>query len=268
MNFLNTTQIIHIMRKPTKITNIVITTQVTNFINLDHIATIWKYLGVQYNSKKFPDLVWRIMKPKCTILMFRSGKIVAEGCQYTEEGVYVLRMMARLLRQEGYFNARCSHMIIQNVVGNGFYDFNVNLQKLAETKGEYCIVRKNFPGGIMKALPELLGTTALIFWTGAILVTGGSSTRQVREVVGNVQDIIIDTGCVMLPGETKESILMAAGPSAVHDISSSAKSREKMMRRMNKTKNDSPSSGKRKIPLRKDVKTKRKRIDSNNIVFE
>ncbi len=268
------------MRVPTKITNIVITTQVTDFINLEDIANKWKHLGVQYNKKKFPDLIFRLKIPKCTVLMFRSGKIVAEGCQFSSEGIFVLRKMARLLRDEGYLNARCSHMIIQNVVGDGFFDFKVNLQKLGEKMGEYCVVRKNFPGGIMKELPELLGTTVLIFWTGAILVTGGSSTHQVRDVVKNIEALIIRSECVMLPGETKEGILIAAGSRALQDIPKSARrsaSRPQLKdynsgsssssRAIIKINNGSLSSSK-KIHHGKDVKRKRKRSNSNNIVFE
>lgn len=249
------------MRIDTKITNIVITTRVSKALILEDIAEIWKNQGCQYNKKRFPDLIFRLKIPKCTVLMFSSGKIVVEGCQYPSEGIYILRKIARMLRAEGYVHARCGPIIIQNVVGDAFLDFNVNLQKLGETLGEYCIIKSNFPGGIMKGLDLLLGTTVLIFWSGAILAAGGSSTQQIRTVIKNIEMLIIDKKCVMQPGETKMGILIAAGSRAFQNIP-----KTNGLTPVSKSKSKSKLNTKNILPLNN--KLRRKKSRQENIIFE
>ena len=42
-------------------------------------------LGVEYNPKKFPGLVFRIKRPKSAILIFRTGKMVCTGAKSEKE---------------------------------------------------------------------------------------------------------------------------------------------------------------------------------------
>lgn len=193
------------MQDTLRIENIVITTNVEVAINLHSLSNQWRELGVQMNLQRFPNLVWAIFKPKVTVLIFGSGKIVAEGCKVVSEGVYILRLVCGMLNDAGYEDARCGSMTIQNVVGNKFFPFPVNLYKLSESLGEFCSYGDTFPGARVRNMPQLEGTTAIIFWTGSDLITGGRSTRQVKRVSNRILGMINSSR--FLEGETKESII-------------------------------------------------------------
>ena len=190
---------------PTKIDNIVITCKVGITVDLVDLADLWWMIGVQMNSLRFPNLVVPIRKPKCTVLVFASGKIVVEGCKYIKEGEYVLRVVCQMLRDAGYPEARCTEMIIQNVVANRRLAFGINLQALATELGEYCVVKPTFPGAGLKGLDPLRGNTGIAFWTGSLVITGGVNTRQIREVSDAMIDFL--RRYRLLEGETKESVL-------------------------------------------------------------
>lgn len=159
------------------------------------------------NLRRFPNLVWAICKPKVTVLIFGSGKIVAEGCKIVSEGVYMLRLVCKILRKEGYPRARCGAMKIQNVVGNKFFPFRVNLYELKKQLGEFCSRSDAFPGGIIRTMFELEGTTVICFWSGGCLVTGGKSPRQVKRVAERMKHRV--SASKFKEGDTKESIVAA-----------------------------------------------------------
>lgn len=203
-----------------EIRNIVITCDIgppqTTNINLVDLSKRWKCRGAQMNKKKFPNLVIPMRQPKCTVLVFRYGTIVAQGCKYVYEGVDVLLYVCRMIRRDCLPTARCSRMIIQNVVAERKFAFCVNLQRIFEhnpihdtgegkSLSEYSDIQTTFPGAVIKKLPALRGTTVLLFWTGAGIVTGGKSTRQVREVAEVLRELVWPFR--MLPGEDKDSIL-------------------------------------------------------------
>lgn len=163
--------------------NIVITSTLGVTLNLKAIASQWKRKGVQMNLKRFPNLVFAWMRPKVTILLFRSGTIVAEGCKVESEGVFVIWKTCMELRKIGYEEAHCSEFTIQNVVGNMFFPFGVNLHALSKSFAEYCLFNpKSFPGVTIRNLAELEDNTCIVFWTGSMLVIGGRSRRQVKRV--------------------------------------------------------------------------------------
>lgn len=38
-------------------------------------------LSMQYEPEMFPGLIYRMLRPKCTLIIFISGKIVITGCE-------------------------------------------------------------------------------------------------------------------------------------------------------------------------------------------
>lgn len=196
----------------TNISNIVITCVVSAYLNLKHLSLKWKHKGAQWNNVRFPNLVLTFRYPKCTALFFSSGKCVVEGCQTIPEGKYTLRKICFMLQDAGYTFAHCTRMRIQNVVGDYAFGYRINIQALTKAYSAYCKTGKNFPSTAMKNLDIVQNATILIFWTGSVVATAGKSPLQVSQ-------IMIDIGKLtskfkMKPGETKNSILKAAGKEA------------------------------------------------------
>ena len=60
-----------------KISNIVSTADFGNNIDLDLLKNNLE--NVKYNPRKFKAAIFRINEPKCTFLLWRTGKIVCLG---------------------------------------------------------------------------------------------------------------------------------------------------------------------------------------------
>ena len=89
-----------------KIENVVATVvvEITEKIDLNQIAR--KHADVEYNPERFPGLVMRILKPKATVLIFSTGKIVLTGIRDKEVIEPVLADLGRLLKREKLFRSK------------------------------------------------------------------------------------------------------------------------------------------------------------------
>ena len=74
-----------------KIENVVatVTLDIEEKIDLNVIAR--RYADVEYNPERFPGLVMRIDKPKATILVFSTGKMVVTGMRRADEAEGVVQ---------------------------------------------------------------------------------------------------------------------------------------------------------------------------------
>jgi transcription initiation factor TFIID TATA-box-binding protein len=68
-----------------KIENVVATVvlDIPEKVDLNLLAK--KYDDVEYNPERFPGLVMRILKPKATILVFSTGKMVVTGLRQASD---------------------------------------------------------------------------------------------------------------------------------------------------------------------------------------
>ena len=73
-----------------KIENVVATVvvEITEKIDLNQIAR--RHAEVEYNPERFPGLVMRIEKPRATILIFSTGKMVVTGLRQASEAEKVV----------------------------------------------------------------------------------------------------------------------------------------------------------------------------------
>jgi transcription initiation factor TFIID TATA-box-binding protein len=67
------------------IENVVATTDLGRCIDLDDVSKKLPWWFVEYSPRKFPDLVFRLKKPKTASLIFSTGKIVCTGARSEEE---------------------------------------------------------------------------------------------------------------------------------------------------------------------------------------
>ncbi|HUW91493.1 MAG TPA: hypothetical protein VMV43_13365, partial [Candidatus Nanopelagicaceae bacterium] len=84
-----------------KIENVVATVvvEITEKIDLNIIAR--KHADVEYNPERFPGLVMRILKPKATILIFSTGKMVVTGMRKASEADRVVEKVLKNIRKAG-----------------------------------------------------------------------------------------------------------------------------------------------------------------------
>ena len=163
-----------------KIENVVATVvvEITEKIDLNVIAR--KHADVEYNPERFPGLVMRILKPKATILIFSTGKMVVTGMRKASEADKVVEKVLKNIRKAG-IKVSNPEITIQNIVASGDLHTNIDLN-MAAIVMEYAMYEPEvFPGLIYRMQDPK--TVFLIFSTGRIVCTGAKRKEIVKEAV-------------------------------------------------------------------------------------
>ena len=163
-----------------KIENVVATVvvEITEKIDLNQIAR--KHAEVEYNPERFPGLVMRIEKPRATILIFSTGKMVVTGLRKAAEAPRVVEKVVKNIRKAG-IKVTNPKITIQNIVASGDLHTNIDLN-MAAIVMEYAMYEPEvFPGLIYRMQDPK--TVFLIFSTGRIVCTGAKKKEIVRDAV-------------------------------------------------------------------------------------
>ena len=166
--------------------NLVATARIfTNCSSFD-LHTISRFLpNCTYDKQKFAAITVRQYDPRCTILLFTSGKMVLTGCKdYVECCLASLNIVTLLRANLPHFYFTLQDVTIQNIVGNVDLCLGntryIDLHKMYAEENIYCTYQKNmFPGLIYRAnsCPVVL----LLFYSGKIVITGGKSRRDILD---------------------------------------------------------------------------------------
>lgn len=163
-----------------KIENVVgtVIVEIDEKIDLNQIAR--KQPDVEYNPERFPGLVMRIIKPRATILIFSTGKMVVTGLRKASEADKVVQKVIKNIRKAD-IEVRNPVITIQNIVASGDLHTNIDLN-MAAIVMEYAMYEPEvFPGLIYRMQDPK--TVFLIFSTGRIVCTGAKDKTIVREAV-------------------------------------------------------------------------------------
>jgi len=174
-----------------KIENVVATVvlEITEKIDLNIIAR--KHADVEYNPERFPGLVMRILKPKATILIFSTGKMVVTGMRKASEAGRVVEKVLKNIRKAG-IKVSNPEITIQNIVASGDLHINIDLN-MAAIVMEYAMYEPEvFPGLIYRMQDPK--TVFLIFSTGRIVCTGAKKKEIVREAVKKLNKEVRELG--------------------------------------------------------------------------
>jgi transcription initiation factor TFIID TATA-box-binding protein len=163
-----------------KIENVVATVvvEITEKIDLNIIAR--KHADVEYNPERFPGLVMRIQKPKATILIFSTGKMVVTGLRKASEAGRVVEKVVKNIKKAG-IKVSNPEITIQNIVASGDLHTNIDLN-MAAIVMEYAMYEPEVFPGLIYRMQEPK-TVFLIFSTGRIVCTGAKKKEIVREAV-------------------------------------------------------------------------------------
>ncbi|MHA2005999.1 MAG: TATA-box-binding protein [Promethearchaeota archaeon] len=174
-----------------KIENVVATVvvEITEKIDLNQIAR--RHAEVEYNPERFPGLVMRIEKPRATILIFSTGKMVVTGLRKASEADRVVDKVVKNIRKAG-IKLSNPEITIQNIVASGDLHTNIDLN-MAAIVMEYAMYEPEvFPGLIYRMQDPK--TVFLIFSTGRIVCTGAKQKEIVREAVLKLNQQVRELG--------------------------------------------------------------------------
>ncbi len=165
-------------------------------ITLDLTSIHQELNDTDYRPEKFPGIVFRLNKPKCTMLIFRNGKIVCTGAKSIEEVHKAVSILANSIAKLGFSIERTPKIIIQNFVATYDLGFKLNLTKTALELGleqvEY--EPEQFPGLVYRMkVPKVV---LLLFTTGKVVITGGKSVKEVKQAGKKLHGLLVNSGSI------------------------------------------------------------------------
>lgn len=166
-----------------KVVNIVASASLDQTLDLNAVARADP--RADYDPSRFPGLVYRIDRPKVTVLVFSTGKMICTGAKNEREVYVAVRRVVRSLRRGRVLIPKEVKVEVQNVVAFADLGVEVNLEKAAFTL-EGCVYEPDqFPGLIHKVHG---GSTLLIFASGKVVCVGAKSKSGVEKTIAEIYE--------------------------------------------------------------------------------
>ena len=184
-----------------KIENIVATTTIGKELDLQKMLIALE--GAQYDTERFPGLVYRMKTPKVAMLLFRSGKVVCTGGKTLEDVHTALELLVKQIAAAGMPVNRKPEIVVQNIVASADLGCVINLSAVAISlsleKVEY--EPEQFPGLVYRLDdPKVV---MLIFGSGKVVCTGAKKVGDIELAVEQVTKELRDAGLADSGGAQK-----------------------------------------------------------------
>jgi len=171
-----------------KIENVVSTTKLSDHFDLNNIKP--KLDGAEYNTQKFPGLIYKINEPKAVFLLFNSGKVVCTGCKSIENAKNAFDKLYRKLMEIEVDINSSYEVSVQNIVASAGLGSVLNLNTIAIGLGLENIEYEpeQFPGLVYRVdTPKVV---ILLFGSGKLVITGGKSSLDCRNALIQLKDTL------------------------------------------------------------------------------
>uniref|UniRef100_A0A6M2DJV4 Putative tata-box binding protein tbp component of tfiid and tfiiib n=1 Tax=Xenopsylla cheopis TaxID=163159 RepID=A0A6M2DJV4_XENCH len=144
--------------------------------------------NTEYNPSRFSGVVMRIIDPRCTALIFRTGKLVCTGGRNEVLNLTGARKMARVIQKLGY-RAQFLDYKVQNLVATVDVRFPIKLENMHEVHSQFTSYEPElFPGLIYRLIrPRVV---LLIFVTGKIVFTGAKARNDLAEALEVIYPVL------------------------------------------------------------------------------
>ena len=167
-----------------QIQNVVASATFNQTFNLNAIANAFPW-NTEFKGR-FPGLVFRLKKPKTTMLIFKTGKMVCTGGKGEDEARKAILTVVRKLRKEGINVMGKPEIQITNIVASAILSGVIDLDRLySEMGGRIIFEPEQFPAAIYQM--ENPSVVFLIFSTGKIVCVGAKKEKDIYEAVENLR---------------------------------------------------------------------------------
>lgn len=176
-----------------QIQNVVASVSFDEEIDLEKVSAAFRDVESKDN---FPGLVLRLKKPKATILLFKSGKMVLTGLKRREDAPVVVQKIFKRLADIDIKVETQPNISIQNIVASGDLGKMIDLDSAATCLNNAIYEPEVFPGLILRR--EDPKACFLIFSSGKIVCTGMKEKKDIIMVVKELattlkkMDLLID----------------------------------------------------------------------------
>ena len=174
-----------------KINNVVATVDLQCKIKLNEAASrMPSDVQVRYIPEQFPGAVVKINKPRVTILMFSSGKLVVTGAKSVVMIRKAVEVISELLREAGHNVEHEVTITVQNFVASGTLGKPINLELAALLLEHTMYEPEQFPGLIYRMQEPK--AVLLLFRTGKLVCTGARKEEDVYQSIQKIYSILTD----------------------------------------------------------------------------
>ncbi len=181
-----------------KIENIVATAALKHGINLG--AVVKAFPEADYRPKRFPGLVFRLKRPRTTILIFGTGKMVCTGARSERDAARALRKVVRKLKKGGIIITGKPELKIVNIVASASLGGRVELESSAYSLGKTMYEPEQFPGLIHRMdEPKVV---ILLFASGKLVCTGARKEVDTHKAVDNLRQKLEKNNLIYLENES------------------------------------------------------------------
>jgi len=172
-----------------KVENVVASVRLAQYIELETLTS--QFADVEEKTN-FPGLVIKIKKPKATILLFRSGKVVITGTKSVKSlPAIVSKVRNRLIGLNIELDVE-PIIKVENVVSSGGFGLPLNLDLISLTLDRTIYEPEVFPGLIYKvAEPKVC---FLLFSSGKIICTGAKNNKDIVTAVRDLAVTLKESG--------------------------------------------------------------------------
>jgi transcription initiation factor TFIID TATA-box-binding protein len=183
-----------------------VTITVNMQVKLDLKKIVLSARNAEYNPKRFAACVMRMRDPKCTSLVFGSGKMIVTGSRSVEDARQGARKFLRIIHKIGFAGAKLKELTVQNMVATCDIGFPIRLEGLNYNHTQFSSYEPElFPGLIYRLqVPKVV---LLIFVSGKLVLTGAKSVEDLQRAFEKMYPVLCEY--------RKQSVLLPdAGPSA------------------------------------------------------
>ncbi|KAM8717395.1 hypothetical protein ACLKA7_004141 [Drosophila subpalustris] len=170
-----------------KLQNIVATFSVDCELDLKTINS--RTRNSEYSPKRFRGVIMRMHSPRCTALIFRTGKVICTGARNEMEANLGSRKFARIIQKLG-FPVKFMDYKLQNIVATVDLRFPIRLENLNQVHGQFSSYEPEmFPGLIYRMVKPRL--VLLIFVNGKVVFTGAKSRKDILDCLEAISPILL-----------------------------------------------------------------------------
>ncbi|XP_055388888.1 uncharacterized protein LOC129617871 [Condylostylus longicornis] len=164
------------------IQNVIASVNLSTDLNLRLIAISAR--NAEYNPTKVNAVVVRVRNPKCTGLLFRSGRMMVTGARSETDAHIGGKKIAKLCLKVGHPSLRFRGFKVENMIASADCGFPVRLEGLAHDHSSYCSYEPEmFSGLVYRYHPlESYKAVLLVFVSGKVILTGCRTIDHVNQV--------------------------------------------------------------------------------------
>ncbi|VWU51015.1 TATA-box-binding protein [Hepatocystis sp. ex Piliocolobus tephrosceles] len=149
--------------------------------------------NAEYNPTKINTLIIRLNKPKCTALIFKSGRIMLTGTKTKTDSLNGCKKIGKLIKLLTNQYIKLTNFKIENIIASANCNIPVRLEMLAHEHKEYCNYEPELFAGLVYRYKTTskLKSVILIFVSGKIIITGCKSVNKLNIVFHDIYNVLV-----------------------------------------------------------------------------